>query len=89
MPISGSSITTIVSRGLQSTTKMYGYWIRGEVFTLSSSVAFVRRITCGRSYCEICGIILGAFADSSSLDSETRYDNGVLDSKKINKDIEK
>ena len=48
----------------------------------------VRCITCGRCYCEICGIILGAFTNTSNLDSESRYDNGVLDSKKINKDIE-
>ena len=45
-------------------------------------------ITCGRCYCEICGIILGAFTNTSNLDSESRYDNGVLASKKINKDIE-
>jgi len=48
----------------------------------------VRCNTCGRCYCEICGIILGAFTDSSVHDSESRYDNRVLDSKKINKDIE-
>ena len=48
----------------------------------------VRCITCGSCYCDICGIILGAFTDRSGLDSESRYDNRVLDSKKINKDIE-
>jgi len=47
----------------------------------------VRCITCGSCYSEICGIILGAFAYSSGLDSESQYDNRVLDSKKINKDI--
>src|SRR5215467_2006380 len=33
---------SIFPRGLQGTTKMCGYWIRGEVFTLDSSIALCR-----------------------------------------------
>jgi hypothetical protein len=48
----------------------------------------IRCITCGHCYCDICGKILGGFTDSSFFESESRSDNGVLDSKKLNKDIQ-